>query len=108
MSNHPYPQFSLNTPQLLPGFVPPPLPPIPQQQPLQFQNASSPKSTLLSAQPVSNPNNKPPQPLNNVEMQAFQTYVITPVPLQEIQLRLGKVLERQRPSIVIQEEEEEC
>jgi hypothetical protein len=67
MYNHPYTQFSLNTPQLFPGFVPPPLPPIPQQQPLQFQNASS-KLTLLPAQPVLNPNNKPPQPLSNVEM----------------------------------------
>jgi hypothetical protein len=35
------------------------------------------------------------------------TYVITPVPLQEIQIRLGKFLDRQRPSVVIQEEEEE-
>jgi hypothetical protein len=107
MSNHPYPQFPPNTPQLFPGFVPPPLPPIPQQQPLQYQNESSPKLTLLPAQPVPNPNNKPPQPLHNVEIQAFPTYVITPVPLQEIQLRSGKVLERQRPSVVIQEEEEE-
>jgi hypothetical protein len=40
-------------------------------------------------------------------MQAFPTYVITSIPLQEIQLRSGKVLDRQRPSIVIQEEEEE-
>jgi hypothetical protein len=103
MYNHPYPQFSSNTLQLLPGFVPPPLPPIPQQQLLQFQNASSLKLTLLPAQPVPNPNNNPPQPLNNVEMQSFPTYV----PLQEIQLRLGKVLDRQRPSVVIQEEEEE-
>jgi hypothetical protein len=56
---------------------------------------------------MSNPNNKPPQPLHNVDMQAFPTYVITHVPFQEIQLRSGKVLERQRPSVVIQEEEEE-
>jgi hypothetical protein len=60
MSNNPYPQFSSNTPQLLPGFVPPPLPPFPQQQPLQFQNASSSKPTLLPAQPVLNPNNNLP------------------------------------------------
>jgi hypothetical protein len=40
-------------------------------------------------------------------MEVFRTYVITPVPLQEIQLRLGKVLDRKRPSVVIQEEEEE-
>jgi hypothetical protein len=94
ISNHPYPQFSSNSLQLLLGFVPPPLPPIPQQQLLQFQNARSPKPTLLSAQLVPNPNNKPPQPLNNVEMQAFPTYVISLVPLQEIQLRSGKFLER--------------
>jgi hypothetical protein len=56
---------------------------------------------------VPNPNNNPPQPLNNVDMQAFSTYVITFVPLQEIQLRSGKVLDRHRPSVVIQEEEEE-
>jgi len=107
MSNHPYPQFPTKTLQLFPGFVPPPLPPIPQQQPLQYQNESSTRLTLLPAQPVSNPNNNPPQPLHNVEMQAFPTYVITHVPLQEIQLRSGKVLDRQRPSVVIQEEEEE-
>jgi hypothetical protein len=107
MSNHPYPQFPPNTPQCFPCFVPPPLPPIPQQQPLQYQNASSPKLTLLPSQPVPNPNNKPPQPLHNVEIQAFSTYFITPVPVQEIQLRSGKVMERQRPSVVIQEEEEE-
>jgi hypothetical protein len=40
-------------------------------------------------------------------MQAFPTYVITLVPLQEIQLRSRKNLERKRPSVVIQEEEEE-
>ena len=94
MSNHHYPQFPPNTPQLLPGFVPPPLPPIPQQQPLQYQNQSYPRPTQLPTHLVSNPNINPPQPLNNVEIQAFPTYVITPVPLQEIQLRLGKVLDR--------------
>jgi hypothetical protein len=73
----------------------------PQQQLLQFQNESSLKSTLLPAQRVPTPDNKPPQPLNNVEMQTFLTYVITLVPLQEIQLRSGKVLDRKRPSIVI-------
>jgi hypothetical protein len=40
-------------------------------------------------------------------MQAFPTYVASPVPLQEIKIRLGKVLDRQRPSVVIREEEEE-
>jgi hypothetical protein len=108
MSNHPYPQFPLNTLQLLPGFVPPHLPPIPQQQQLlQYQNANSPRPTLLPAQPVPNTNNKNPQPLNNAEMQAFLTYFITLVPLQEIQLRSRKVMDRKRLSVVIQEDEEE-
>jgi hypothetical protein len=40
-------------------------------------------------------------------MSAFSTYVITHVPLQQIQLRSGKILDRQRPSVVIQEEEDE-
>jgi hypothetical protein len=56
---------------------------------------------------VPNPNNKTPQPLHNVEMQAFLTYFITLVPLQEIQLRSGKFLDRQRSSIIIQKEEVE-
>ena len=92
MSNHHYPQP--NTPQLLPGFVPPPLPPIPQQQPLQYQNASSLRPTLLPTQLVSNPSNKLCQPLHNVDMQAFSTYVITHVPLHEIQLRSKKFMDR--------------
>jgi hypothetical protein len=35
------------------------------------------------------------------------TYIITLVTLQEIQLRSGRVLDRQIPSVVIKEEEEE-
>jgi hypothetical protein len=85
MSNHPYPHFPPNTPQFLPGFVPPPLAPIPQQKPRQYQNEISLRPTLLLAQTVPNTNNNSPQPLHNVEMQAFLTYVITPIPLQEIQ-----------------------
>jgi hypothetical protein len=46
------------------------------------------------APPVPNPNNKPTQPLHNVEMQTFPMYVISHVPLQKIQLRSGKVLDR--------------
>ena len=54
-----------------------------------------------------NPNNKPTQPLHNFELQTFLTYVISPVPLHEIQLRSGKVLDKQKPSVVICEEEED-
>jgi hypothetical protein len=106
MPTHPYPQFPPNIPQLLLGFVPPHLPPIPQQ-PQQYQNASSPRPKLLPAQPVPNPSKKPTQPLHNVDMKAFPMYFIYLVPLQEIQLRSGNVLDMQRPLVVIQEEEEE-
>jgi hypothetical protein len=106
MPTHPYPQFPPNIPQLLLGFVPPPLPPIPQQL-QQYQNESSPRLKLLTAQPVPNPNKKPTQPLHNIEMKAFPTYFISPIPLQEIQLRSGNVLDIERPLVVIQEEEEE-
>jgi len=105
MPTHPYPQFPPNIQQIFPSFVPPPLPPI-AQQPQQFQTTSSPRPTLLPAQLVPNPNNKPTQPLHNVEMQTFLTYFISHVQLHEIQLRSGKVLDRHRPSVVIQEEEE--
>jgi hypothetical protein len=54
--------------QLFLGFVPQPLPPIPQQQSLQFQNEISPRPTLLLTQTVLNRNNNPPQSLHNVEM----------------------------------------
>ena len=40
-------------------------------------------------------------------MQAFLTYFISHVPLQEIQMRSGKVFDRQRPLVVIQDKEEE-
>jgi hypothetical protein len=93
MPTHPYPQFPPNIQQVLLGFVPPPLPTIPQQL-QQYHNTISPRPTLLLAQSVPNPNKKPTQPLHNVEPQIFPTYVISPVPLHEIQQRLGKVLDR--------------
>jgi hypothetical protein len=106
MPTHPYPQFPPNIQQIFPGFVPPPLPPIPQQ-PQQFQNVNSPRPTLLPAQSVPNPNNKPTQPLHNVELQTFSTYFISHVSLHEIQLRSWKVLDKQKPSVVIREENED-
>jgi hypothetical protein len=56
---------------------------------------------------VPNPNKKENQPLHNVEMQTFSTYVIYHVPLHEIQLRSGKFIDGYRPSVVIREEEED-
>ena len=39
--------------------------------------------------------------------QNFQTYMITPSDLNNVQLRFGRILEKNSPSIVIQESENE-
>jgi hypothetical protein len=96
--------------QLLPGFTPPPLPPI-QQTPQQPQNPPHP--TILPSQTIPNPNNRPPLPLHNVDFQNFPAYTINPISIQEIQLRSGKTLnktqpvKRTAPKVIIQEHKEE-
>jgi hypothetical protein len=40
------------------------------------------------------------QPTFNVELQTFPTYLVTLVDLQEIQHRLGRVLNKHSPTIV--------
>ena len=37
-----------------------------------------------------------------VEGQQFPTYMITPLDLNDVQLRSGRILEKEKPSIVIQ------
>lgn len=39
-----------------------------------------------------------------VEGQKFPTYMITPLDLNDFQLRSGRILEKDKPSIVIQEQ----
>jgi hypothetical protein len=96
--------------QLLPGFTPPPLPPI-QQNPQQPQNP--PRPTILPTQPIPNPNNRPPLPLHSADFQNFPAYTINPISIQEIQLRSGKTLNKTQPvtrtttKVIIQEHEEE-
>jgi hypothetical protein len=94
------PTFSTEHPFTFAKFCSPHLPPIPQQ-PQQYQNTISPTTKLLPTKPMPNLNKKPTQPLHNVDMKTFPTYVISPIPLHEIQLRSRKVLDRQRPSVVI-------
>lgn len=61
------------------------------------------KSNQLPAQPLLNPNNKiPQQPVYNMEGQNPQTYVITPLDVNNVQLRSGRVLPI-KPHVVIQE-----
>ena len=60
----------------------------------------------MPAQPIANPNNRVGQHAYNAGSQNVPTYVITTVPVQQVQLRPGKVL-HQKPSVVIEEENEE-
>ena len=40
-----------------------------------------------------------------VERQQFPTYMITPLYLNDVQLRSGRILEKEKPSIVIREQD---
>ena len=57
---------------------------------------------------IPNPNNKPTQSLNNIELQNLPSYLFSTVPIHEIQLRSGRVVnDKPRTSVVIHEENEE-
>jgi hypothetical protein len=60
-----------------------------------------PQPTPILAQPIPNPNNRPTQPVQNLEVQTFPTYVITPAPFNGIELRSGRVLNKTNPTMVI-------
>ena len=59
---------------------------------------------LFPAQPITNPNNRPSQPLHNAEVQMAPTYVIHSAPIQKIQLRFGKTLNKTPLVVIIQKE----
>ena len=60
---------------------------------------------MLPAQPTPNPNNKPTQALNSIELQTLPSYVISTVPIDEIQLRSRRVVDdRPMSSVIIREE----
>ena len=40
-----------------------------------------------------------------IEGQQFPTYMITPLDLNDVQLRSGRILEKKNPSVVIQEQD---
>ena len=86
------------------------VPPVPfmTHQPHHFQNANPPRLTLLPAQPIPDPNNKPNQALNNSELQTLPSYLISTVPVHEIQLRSGRVVnDKPKSSVIIHEASEE-
>jgi hypothetical protein len=114
-----YPQYPSNISQLLPGFNPPSLLPPPQlqqqlalpmnqnmQQPMLYAPIQNPpRPAPILAQPIPNPNNRPTQPIQNIEVQTFPTYVIMPAPFNGIELRSGRVVNKTNPTMVIQEEQ---
>lgn len=81
-----------------------------QNSPLQLlppQNTTRP--TQLLVQPVANPNNKTVQAAYNIDLQtypAYPTYLISTIPLQSVQLRLGRDLSQNKSPITIEEEPE--
>jgi hypothetical protein len=77
-----------------------------QQQMQVAPIPNPPRPTPIPAQPIPNPNNRPTQPVQNIEVQTFPTYVITPASFNGIQLRSGRVLNKPNPTVVIQEEEQ--
>ena len=85
-----------------------PLVPLITQQPHHFQNTNPPRPTLLLAQPIPNPNKKTTQALNIIELQTLPSYVILIVPIHEIHLRSGRVVnDRPKSSTIIHEENDE-
>jgi len=73
-------------------------------QPLPLQSTPFPqKSNQLPPQPPPNPNNKAPQQLvYNVKGQNFQVCMITPLGLNDVKLRSGRVFLNKSPPVVIQ------
>ena len=58
--------------------------------PLQLQNL--PRPTQIPAQLVANPNNRVVQPAYNTEIQPYPIYAISTLPIQEVELRSGRIL----------------
>ena len=74
-----------------------------QQQQMQVAPIPNPpQPTPIPAQPIPNPNNRPTQPVQNIEVHTFPTYVINPTSLNEIQLTSGKVLNKPNSTVVFQ------
>ena len=64
--------------------------------------------TLLPSQATPNPNNKPTQALKNIDLETLPSYVVSTVPIHQIQLQYGRVVnDKPKTSVIIHEENEE-
>ena len=60
---------------------------------------------IITYTPIPNPNNKLTQALKNIEFQNLPSYLVSTVPIHEIQLRSGRVVnDKPRTSVIIREE----
>ena len=98
---NPYGRYSqyYQYPPSYPNYPPQQIPQQNQQPQLKNQNPqlSLPFPQIpnqLPAQPLPNPNNKNPQNTYMIEGQQFPTYMITPLDLNDVQLRSGRILEK--------------
>jgi hypothetical protein len=84
--------------------------PIPQNPQL---SQNPPRPTIFPAQPIPNLNHRPPLPLHNVDFQNYPAYNINPISIQEVQLRFGRVLNKNQPQkktapkVIIEEHEDD-
>ena len=103
-----YPQYPPQYPKNQGNFSHPPMPQLQQPPPpLQLQNL--PRPTQIPAQPVANPNNRVVQSAYNTEIQPYPAYDFSTLPIQEVELRSGKILpqqEKRKSTVVIEEEPE--
>ena len=77
------------------------------QQQIQVSPIPNPPlPTPIPTQPIPNPNNRTTQLVQNLEVKTFPTYVITPASFNGIELRIGNILNKPNPIMVIQEEEQ--
>ena len=77
-----------------------------QQQMEAAPIPNHPQPTPIPTQPIPNPNNRPTQHVQNIEVQTFPTYVITLASSNGIELRSGRVVNKPNLTVVIQEEEQ--
>lgn len=102
------PQFQQPCPSFPLQYYPQP------SQPYQFQNPNQQisipfpqKPNQLPAQSLPNPNNKNKKAIYNVEGKKFQASMITPLGLNDVQLRSGRVLQNNSPTTAIKKSKED-
>jgi hypothetical protein len=82
-------------------------PQISQPRQLKLPSSQPPIPTQLLAQLVSIPDNKFSQPVYNTQLHNFLTFILTPLDINDSQLRSGKAINEDAPIIIEEAIEEE-